>query len=115
MNTVDAECVVTLTPGAAEQAKLLLAKETDAPRKGLRVYVEQGGCSGMQYSLVFDEGRDGDVSGEQFGVRVLVDAFSVKYLRGSVLDYVEALSGGGFKLTNPNARESCGCGKSFAT
>jgi iron-sulfur cluster assembly accessory protein len=90
----------------------LLARPENAGRQ-MRFYVEQGGCSGMQYGMVFDEKRDGDQSVEQRGVAVLVDAFSADYLRGTVVDFSDALTGGGFKITNPNAKESCGCGKSF--
>ena len=67
----------------------------------------------MQYGMVFDEVRDGDLASEHDGVTVLVDAFSADYLRGTVVDFSEALTGGGFKITNPNAKQSCGCGKSF--
>lgn len=105
------DLVVNLTEGAAAEFKNLLAREPAG--RQLRVYVEQGGCSGMQYGLVFDERRDGDSASEQLGVPVLVDAFSANYLRGSVIDFDESLTGGGFKLRNPNARQSCGCGKSF--
>ncbi len=109
---VTAEGVILLTPGAAEETKSLLAKPENAG-KWLRIFVEQGGCSGMQYSMVFDEKRDGDWVGEQHGVTVLVDAFSAQYLRGTVVDFSAALTGGGFKISNPNAKQSCGCGKSF--
>ena len=85
----------------------------DNQGKNLRVYVEQGGCSGMQYSMVYDERRPDDLAVEMHGVCVLVDAFSAKYLQGTVVDFSDALTGGGFKLNNPNARQSCGCGKSF--
>ncbi len=104
--------VVQLTENAAAEVKSLGAKPENAG-KHLRLYVEQGGCSGMQYGMTFDEPRDGDNRSEFFGVLVLVDAFSANYLRGTVVDFSDALSGGGFKITNPNARQSCGCGKSF--
>ena len=104
--------VVSLTHGAAAETKALLAKPENAG-KMLRVFVEQGGCSGMQYGMVFDEKRDGDLVVEQHGVTVLVDAFSAQYLRGTVVDFSAALTGGGFKISNPNAKQSCGCGKSF--
>jgi iron-sulfur cluster assembly protein/iron-sulfur cluster insertion protein len=77
------------------------------------VYVEQGGCSGMQYGLVFDEVREGDRVSDHDGVPVVVDAASADYLAGSTVDYSEALTGGGFKINNPRARQNCGCGKSF--
>ena len=81
--------------------------------KTLRVFVESGGCSGMQYGMVFDEVRPDDTSAQFFGVSLLVDPFSAEYLRGTVVDYVDALTGGGFKILNPKAKQSCGCGKSF--
>ena len=104
--------VVGLTARAAVECKSLLALPENAGRN-FRVYVEQGGCSGMQYGMIFDEKRDGDVASEQAGVTVLVDAISAQYLRGTVVDFSDELTGGGFKITNPNAKESCGCGKSF--
>jgi iron-sulfur cluster assembly accessory protein len=67
----------------------------------------------MQYGMVFDEKRDGDQIAQQHGVTILVDAFSAPYLRGTVVDFSSALTGGGFKISNPNAKQSCGCGKSF--
>ena len=104
--------VITLTPGAVAEVRLLLALPENAG-KHMRYYVEQGGCSGMQYGMVFDESRDGDVISEQEGVKVLVDPVSVDFLRGMEVDYSDALTGGGFKISNPNAKQSCGCGKSF--
>jgi iron-sulfur cluster assembly accessory protein len=109
---VTAGPVVSLTTGAAEEARALLAKPENAG-KTLRIFVEQGGCSGMQYGMVFDEKRDGDRVAEQHGVTILVDAFSAPYLRGTVVDFSAALTAGGFKISNPNAKQSCGCGKSF--
>ena len=110
--TITTKSILSLTPAAVEQLKSL-ADVADNKGKSLRVYVEQGGCSGMQYGLVFDEKRDGDLSVEQDDVMALVDAFSAKYLQGSVVDFSDALTGGGFKITNPKAKQSCGCGKSF--
>jgi iron-sulfur cluster assembly accessory protein len=106
------ETVVGLTPRAAEECKSLLALPENSG-KNFRVYVEQGGCSGMQYGMVFDEKRDGDLSAEQHGVEIVVDPISAQYLRGTVVDFSEELVGGGFKISNPNAKQSCGCGKSF--
>lgn len=105
--------VVTLTPNAAGEIRSMTQRDAAHAGKFLRVYVEAGGCSGLQYGMVFDESRDGDLVHEFEGVRVLVDAFSANYLRGAVVDFSDALTGGGFKITNPNARQSCGCGKSF--
>jgi|SRR5580693_9266230 iron-sulfur cluster assembly accessory protein len=111
--TETAATIVGLTERAAGECRSLLALPENAGKK-FRVYVEQGGCSGMQYGMVFDEQRDGDLASEQRGVAVLVDPISAQYLRGTVVDFSDALTGGGFKITNPNAKESCGCGKSFA-
>ncbi len=113
METLAEKPVVTLTPSAVDEVKSLLALPENAG-KHMRYYVEQGGCSGMQYGMTFDEKRDGDLVSETAGVNVLVDAISADFLRGMVVDFSEALSGGGFKISNPNAKESCGCGKSFA-
>jgi iron-sulfur cluster assembly protein len=113
MNTLSAkESIVGLTDAAAQEIRNMLAQPENAGKQ-FRVYVEQGGCSGMQYGMVFDEQRDGDVLGEQCGLTVLVDAFSAQYLRGTQVDFSDALTGGGFKISNPNAKQSCGCGKSF--
>jgi iron-sulfur cluster assembly accessory protein len=107
-----AEPVVTITENAAGEVRSLLQKSENAG-KTLRVYVEQGGCSGMQYSMVFDEKRPDDLSAEMHGVSVLVDPFSAQYIRGAVVDFSDSLTAGGFKISNPKARQSCGCGKSF--
>jgi len=104
--------VVSVTENAAAEVKSLRALPENAG-KTLRIFVEQGGCSGMQYGMVFDEKRDGDLVSEQNGVEVLVDPISAQYLRGTVMDFSNALTGGGFKTSNPNAKQSCGCGKSF--
>jgi iron-sulfur cluster assembly accessory protein len=110
---LDGPLHITLTSQAAAKARALMARD---PRPGvaLRVGVEGGGCSGMQYTLTFDERRADDVSVEQDGVTVLVDAKSAGYLDGLTLDYVDALSGAGFKFLNPNASRTCGCGSSFS-
>jgi iron-sulfur cluster assembly accessory protein len=104
--------VVNLTESAARQIKDMLTNPENAG-KNLRVYVEGGGCSGLQYGMVFDEKRADDASADFFGVSVLVDPFSANYLRGATIDFSDALTGGGFKISNPKARQSCGCGKSF--
>ena len=106
--------VITLTADAAAEVRALLG-QPENQGKTLRVFVEQGGCSGMQYSMVFDEKRPEDTFAEMHGVSVLVDPFSLQYLRGAVVDFSDAMTGGGFKISNPNARQSCGCGKSFET
>lgn len=110
--TVANENILTLTPAAAGEYRLLQSQPDNAG-KHIRFYVEKGGCSGMQYGMVFDEKRDGDFVSEQHGVTVLIDPISADYLRGTVVDFSDAMTGGGFKITNPNAKQSCGCGKSF--
>jgi len=110
--TTQTDPVVKLTDSAASQIKSMLESDENKG-KGLRVYVEAGGCSGMQYGMVFDEKREDDFVADFGGVSVLVDSFSANYIRGSVVDFSDALTGGGFKISNPNARQSCGCGKSF--
>jgi len=104
---------VSLTPSAAREVLSMIARDPANAGKHLRVFVEAGGCSGFQYGMVFDEVRGGDVEAEFDGAKVLVDETSAPYLRGAVIDFSDALSGGGFKITNPTARQSCGCGKSF--
>ena len=105
--------VVHLTESAASQVKAMVTEGAENEGKILRVFVESGGCSGMQYGLVFDQERADDLRAESFGVTVVVDPFSAGFLRGSKVDFVDSLTGGGFKVHNPNARQSCGCGKSF--
>ncbi len=106
--------VISLTESAAQRIKSLQGLPENAG-KHLRVYVDAGGGSGMQYGMIFDKPREGDLRGGVDGVRVLVDPFSAGYVRGAVLDFSDALTGSGFKITNPQARQSCGCGKSFET
>lgn len=113
MSATATEAVVTLTEPAANEIKTMLAAEAHSANKGLRVYVESGGCSGLQYQMQFDEKRPDDLVAEFFGVSVLVDSFSAGYLKGAIIDFSDALTGGGFKIKNPNAHSSCGCGKSF--
>ncbi len=110
--TIASQNVVRLTPRAVEEVKSLLTLAENAG-KHMRFYVEQGGCSGMQYGMIFDESRDGDLISENDGVTVLVDTISADFLRGTVVEFSDELTAGGFKITNPNAKQSCGCGKSF--
>ena len=117
MSTViesEVNTTVSLTESAAQEIKAKL-NEAENSGKTLRIYVEKGGCSGMQYGMVFDEKRADDTESSFHGVSVLVDQFSATYLRGTVVDFSDALTGGGFKISNPNAKQSCGCGKSFET
>jgi iron-sulfur cluster assembly accessory protein len=82
----------------------------------LRVYVSGGGCSGLEYGMTFDdETREGDSEFTAAGLRVVVDSVSAGYLTGASIDYINELNNNGFKIDNPNAVSSCGCGKSFRT
>ncbi len=108
------EPAVLLTEIAAEKAKAAMAKEGLA-EAALRISVVGGGCSGFSYSLGFDaHSREDDQAWEQHGVRVVVDATSLQYLKGMTVDYVSGLHGAGFKFLNPNATRTCGCGSSFS-
>src|ERR1044071_8364736 len=87
-------------------------EQQDRDDLALRVYVTPGGCSGFSYGMTFAEGReDDDTLIEQDGVRIVVDPMSAMYIKGSEIDFVDALMGGGFALRNPNAVSSCGCGQ----
>jgi iron-sulfur cluster assembly protein len=106
--------MITLTDKGAEKVREFLAAQTAvAETAGLRVGVRGGGCSGFQYALAFDEQRDDDSVFEDKGIRLLVDRSSLPYVRGSVIDFVDALQGAGFKVDNPNVIAACGCGSSF--
>jgi iron-sulfur cluster assembly protein len=106
--------VVALTASAAEKIKQLMAAEPVGEAEVLRVAIQGGGCSGFQYGLGFDRGSvEGDFELEQHGVRVVVDPFSAPYLRGATVDFVDGIQESGFKIDNPNASASCGCGHSF--
>jgi iron-sulfur cluster assembly protein len=104
--------LVSLTPSAAEKIRVLMAEDNDV--SVLRVAIEGGGCSGFQYGLGFDRGaQEGDHEFECEGVKVVVDPFSAPYLTGARVDYLETIQESGFKIDNPNAVASCGCGHSF--
>jgi iron-sulfur cluster assembly accessory protein len=103
--------MLAMTDAAKSRVKELITEETGA---NLRVFVQGGGCSGFEYGLAFDEERDGDARFEQDGFDILVDKWSKAYLDGVKLDFVESLTGHGFKFENPNATGSCGCGQSFS-
>lgn len=106
--------ILDLTEAAADKAKKLLAA-SEKPDGALRVAVRNGGCSGMRYELLFDgDLRDDDTEMEFFGLRVLVDAESAGFLEDITIDFSEELNDAGFKIKNPNASETCGCGESFA-
>ena len=107
--------LITVTESAASQIKRLLDAEGKSATHALRMKVVGGGCSGLQYQLAFDSNvKESDAQVEASGVRVLVDEKSALYLVGTTLDYVDSLMEAGFKIQNPNAKSSCGCGSSFS-
>jgi iron-sulfur cluster assembly accessory protein len=105
---------VTLTANAAAKVKEIMAQQNPVPT-GLRIGVVGGGCSGFSYSMAF-ENASGlmDKVFDMDGLKVYVDATSVMYLNGCIVDYVETLEGAGFKFENPNVKSTCGCGSSFS-
>src|SRR3954466_1290937 len=104
-----------MTTRASEKLKEVIAKQ-GRDDLALRVYVTPGGCSGFSYGMTFAEGREeDDTLIEQDGVRIVVDPMSAMYIKGSEIDFVDALMGGGFALRNPNAVSSCRCGQAFKT
>ena len=106
---------VNLTERAAEEIRGLLERQGKADA-ALRVFVSGGGCSGLNYGMAIDDSvEEGDFVFSCYGVKVVVDPLSVSYVRGASVDYVEDMMGGGFKIDNPNAVRSCGCGSSFST
>lgn len=107
--------VVSMTSRAADKLKEIIEQQGRADL-ALRVYVTPGGCSGFSYGMTFAEGvEEGDAVVNTDGVRIVVDPMSAMYVKGSEIDFVDALMGGGFALRNPNAVSSCGCGQSFKT
>ena len=106
--------MITVTDSAVRQLHVIV-EEKGERGKGLRILVEHGGCAGMQYGMGLDEPKDGDEIVEREGVRVMIDPESLRYLDGSTIDYCDDLAGAGFRIQNPKAVRSCGCGTSFET
>jgi iron-sulfur cluster assembly accessory protein len=106
---------ITLTPSAANAVRDLLSRR-NLDNYALRVYISGGGCSGYQYGMALEANiRENDLVIEEHGVKVVVDEVSINYLQGATVDYVDEVMGSGFKIENPNAVSSCGCGSSFRT
>ncbi len=105
---------VTITDSALEKISDLLAEENN-PNLKLRTFVQGGGCSGFQYGFTFDEEQqEDDFVIEKSGFKILIDAMSMQYLEGAVIDYKEDLMNSSFSIQNPNAQTTCGCGSSFS-
>ena len=117
MSAVAAPTVeLNVTDNAAVEIKKFMAGEEDLPdTAGLRVRVVPGGCSGFQYGMAFENNtEEGDFVFDSSGVRVYLDSTSAMYLQGAIVDYVDSLMGGGFRVENPNAVSTCSCGQSFS-
>ena len=106
---------LVFTDAAALKVADLIRNEGN-PKLMLRVFVQGGGCSGLQYGFEFDEQRqDGDTCVENQGVKLLIDPMSVNYLGGAEIDFRDGLDGAQFVIRNPSATTTCGCGSSFTT
>lgn len=105
--------MITITPHAAEELGKLLASRSESGVSGLRLAVRRGGCAGWQYEMRVGVPESGDVVVESGPARVIVAADSIDRLRGCEVDYSDDLTDAGFKVHNPNAARSCGCGTSF--
>ena len=105
--------MITITENAVAKIQDILAEENN-PQLKLRVFVQGGGCSGMQYGFTLDDTQaEDDWDIESNGVSVLVDSMSGGYLQGAVIDYKDDAMGSSFSISNPNAETTCGCGSSF--
>jgi iron-sulfur cluster insertion protein len=105
--------MITITENATTKISDILAEENN-PKAKLRVFVQGGGCSGMQYGFTIDEEQNEDDFEIPAGsISVLVDSISTQYLTNAIIDYVEDLTGSQFKISNPQAQTTCGCGSSF--
>jgi len=114
MATIETADAIALTERAADKVRDLMAQEPAGEAEVLRIAIQGGGCGGFEYALGFDRGATADDAEYEFyGVRVVVDPASARYLKGSTIDFVESLNESGFKVDNPNASGSCGCGHSF--
>ena len=103
-----------VTERAAKRITEIIAAEADTDQK-LRISVSGGGCSGFQYGFDLDDSdQDGDIKVERDGATVVIDGMSLLYMMGCEVDFIEDLTGSYFRINNPNAASSCGCGNSFA-
>ncbi len=105
--------MIHLTEEAARQMRALAAAKGLGENAGLRLSVERGGCAGLQYEMTIAEGLETDLRFQQHGACLHVSPDSLPYLDESTIDYEEGLTGAGFRIRNPRAARSCGCGTSF--
>src|SRR3954471_16533525 len=114
--TVNTDLITMSDMAVAQLRELITQQEGASPEIGLRVFVYPGGCSGMSYGMAFeDQPADDDFTINVQGVKLYVDEMSAQYVGGAQIDYEDSLMGGGFRILNPNAVRSCGCGHSFDT
>jgi iron-sulfur cluster assembly protein len=105
--------MINVTESAAKQLRSLLGAQPASEKKGLRVQVAKGGCSGFQYEMALDHPKEGDAVVARNGVEFFIDPESGDLLRDATLDFQDGLTGTGFRIVNPNAARTCGCGTSF--
>ncbi|MBA3962898.1 MAG: iron-sulfur cluster assembly accessory protein [Chthoniobacterales bacterium] len=105
--------MINVTETAVEHLRGLLAEHSAEAGQGLRVQVAKGGCSGMQYEMSLGQQQQGDAVLQRDDVSFFVDAESAGYLQDATLDFQDGLTGAGFRIVNPNAARTCGCGTSF--
>lgn len=105
--------MIELTEKAAKQIHSMREKLDDSTRL-LRVAIEPGGCSGFEYGMAFDHPKADDLQVESQGITVLIDPASQAYLEGCTIKFDDGLQGKGFEIVNPNANQTCGCGRSFS-
>lgn len=105
--------MIHVTDNAVNHLRSLLAEQPEPAGKGLRVQVAKGGCSGLQYEMSLDRPQEGDAVVEREEMQFLIDAESADFLRDATLDFEDGLTGAGFRIVNPNAARTCGCGTSF--
>ena len=105
--------MINVTENAVNHLRALLAEQPGPAGKGLRVQVAKGGCSGLQYEMSLDHRHEGDAVVERDEMQFLIDRESADFLRDATLDFQDGLTGAGFRIVNPNAARTCGCGTSF--
>ena len=106
---------VNITDAAYAKVKEIISEDAKLEGVALRIFVQGGGCSGMEYDFTFDaDVNDDDFNFEQNGIKVSIDSMSMTYLTNAVIDYKEDLNGSRFSIENPNAQTTCGCGSSFS-
>ena len=105
--------MIQLTSQAAKELLTLLAEKNLTPENGLRLAVEQGGCAGLQYAMTIGAQQPGDQLIERDGAKVFIDVPSLEQLKDCTIDHEGGLTGNGFRIINPRAVRSCGCGTSF--